>query len=504
MAEDTALYGILLNVIVLLPLFGAGVVALAPAKLAKYVGLTFAGGTALLSWVLYAEYVNYSGLEIATDGFVFQSVAEWFGPGVDIKWMTGVDGINIYLVLLTTLLFPLAMLYSWAHIRSQERGYYALLLLLMTGILGTFVALDLILFYVFFEIGLIPAFYLIGLWGGRDRRFAGMKFFIYTLVGSFLMLAGILTLGFVGGEAATLGFTSDWFVLKEVLDWGVYGSFLFWAFAIGFMVKTPLFPLHAWQPNAYDDAPTAGSALLAGLMSKMGAYGFIRFSLVLFPVETAENATVLATLAVVGILYGGMVAAVQFNLKRLIAFSSLAHMGFIVLGIFSLNSIALNGAVLQMVNHGITTAALFFLVGALYDRRQTADRRDYRGLAKVLPGLAFVFMLSMLASVGLPGLNGFVGEFLILTGAYQSAILPTWLTIAATFGVVIAAVYLLWMFRDVMFGTVLFPKESEPFEDLRPLEYAAVVPLVLIMVLLGVHAAPLNAQIEISLGAILP
>lgn len=406
---------------------------------------------------------------------------------LDAGFRIGIDGTSLLLVLLTTLIMPLAILASWKSIHLKLKEYYLLMLILQFGMTGVFIAMDTFLFYVFWELILIPMVFIIGVWGGKNKVYAAVKFFLYTLVGSLLMLVAILWLGFAA-EAQGIGFTTDLMKLRMVgpsIPMSVQ-YWLFLAFALSFCIKVPLFPFHTWLPDAHVQAPTAGSVILASLLLKMGTYGLIRFNLELFPQTSAELAGVMSLLAVIGIIYGALVAMVQTDFKKLVAYSSVSHMGFVVLGIFSLTVVGVQGAVIQMVNHGLSTGALFLCVGMLYDRRHTREISEYGGITKVMPRFAVLFTIAMMASVGLPGLNGFVGEFLTLLGAFNSPFLNNWAYgIAGATGVILAAVYLLWMYQRVMYGKNENP-ENQHLRDLTKMEYWQLVPLTILMIWIGV------------------
>src|SRR5262249_53829812 len=362
----------------------------------------------------------------------------------------GIDGISLFLVLLTTFLTPLAILSSWNSIDHRVKEYFVFMLVLETGMLGVFVALDLFLFYVFWEAMLVPMYFLIGVWGGQKRIYAAIKFFLYTMAGSVLMLVAIITLYFLNG-----GVSFDFPTILSGLQSGRVALnasqqyWLFLAFFIAFAIKVPLFPFHTWLPDAHVEAPTAGSVILAGVLLKMGTYGIVRFCLPLFPEAALEMAPLISMLAIVGIIYGALVAMVQPDLKKLVAYSSVSHLGFVVLGIFAFNAQGMEGAIYQMLNHGISTGALFLLVGMIYDRRHTRLIEDFGGLATPLPLFSTFFMIVTLSSIGLPLLNGFVGEFLILLGAFTANVLRG--VLAAT-GIIVSSVYMLWMYQRVVFG----------------------------------------------------
>jgi len=410
-----------------------------------------------------------------------------------VEYHLGVDGVSVLLALLTVLLTPLAVLASWRYIDRHVKEFHILLLLLTTGMLGVFFALDLFVFYVFWELMLVPMYFIIGVWGGEQRIYAAVKFFLYTFIGGLLMLVGILALYFYHEQATGVYTTS----LADLLALDVPGHLqlaLFVAFAVAFAIKVPMFPFHTWLPDAHVQAPVAGSVILAGVLLKMGTYGFYRFAMPLFPDAAREALPWIAGLAVVGIIYGAMVALVQPNLKKLVAYSSVSHLGFVMLGLFALNATGVQGSVIQMINHGISTGALFFICGMLYERRHTYQIEDFGGLASVMPWFAVVFMVVTLSSIGLPGLNGFVGEFLILVGMFQT---HPWMTGIATIGVILAAYYMLRMFQRVMFGGV-DREENRGLPDLSGREFAVLLPLVALIVWIGVYPAPFLSRTEPS------
>ena len=418
---------------------------------------------------------------------------------LDIKFMLGVDGVSAYMVLLTTLIFPLIVLYSWGKADKQEKLYYLMLLILETGVLGFFLSLDMLMFYVFFEMVLIPTCFFIGIWGGAKREIASMKFFLYTLVGSLLMLVAIIYMG-LNVEEGLL--TTDYFVIRDAIAAGDNPAFslgvqrwLFAAFAIGFAIKVPLFPVHTWQAITYSESSTTGSVILAAVLSKMGAFGFIRFCLPFFPEVSMEAAPFISALAVISIIYGAYLAVVQTNIKKLIAYASLSHLGFIILGIFAFTQEALSGDIIQMVAHGVATAAMFLLAGMLYERHKTKDFRSFRGIAKVAPRFTLFFMIAVLATVGLPGVSGFVGEFMILIGSFSSSVISGAFAVIAAAGVIIAAIYLLNMFRKMMFGESDEEMKTKIF-DLNGREMAVVLPLIALMFVIGLYASPFLTQIN--------
>lgn len=413
-----------------------------------------------------------------------------------IDYHLGVDGISLFMVALTAFLLPLSILAS-TSVDHRPKELMAALFLLEASLIGVFLALDLALFFVFFEVLLVPMYFIIGLWGGERRLEAALKFFLYTALGSAFLLAGII---FLSAQAHDqLGNIT--FNYLDMLDLELSRTAQFWlfgAFGIAFAIKVPLFPFHTWLPDAHTEAPTAGSVILAGVLLKMGTYGLLRFNLNLFPEATVELAGFLALLAVIGILYGAAVAVVQPDLKRLVAYSSVSHLGFVVLGLFALTSQGLEGGVLQMLNHGLTTGALFLLVGMIYERRHTRRIVDYRGLQKVMPLFAGFFLLTAFASMGLPGLNGFVGEFLILLGSYSRH--PV-LTVLAAFGVVLAAVYLLWAYERVFTGE---PEgDNKALTDIGLREVGILVPIAALIIFLGVYPKPALDRIEPSVELVL-
>ncbi len=444
--------------------------------------------TAIKSAGLAASLVTFGlsfvVLQLFQDGIANFQLSEshtWI-PQWGIRYALGVDGISIWLVMLTTLLTPVVFLSSWNAIHKHPKEYVIAFLIMEAAMIGVFVATDILVFYIFFELTLLPMYLVIGVWGGANRIYAAIKFFLFTISGSLLMLLGIIYLGFL--QYHEVG-RPDFSITH------LYGlsipmpaqAILFAAFALAFAIKVPLFPLHTWLPDAHVEAPTGGSIILAGVMLKMGTYGFLRFCLPLFPDATARYANLMIVLAVIGVIYGALVSWVQPDMKKLVAYSSVSHLGFCVLGIFALNQTAIEGSILQMVNHGLSTGALFLLVGVLYERRHTRMLADYGGLAATMPLYATLFVITVLASVGLPGLNGFVGEFLILAGSFKTH--PT-ATIAATAGVILAAIYLLWLVQRVFFGPVT-REENRSVPEIAWNEVAAMVPLIALMVWIGVY-----------------
>jgi NADH-quinone oxidoreductase subunit M len=463
-------------------------VALVPREsstVAKGVGLLVAGAEFVLSLFLLPGFQAIPGMQ-------FVEEAKWI-PASGISYHLGIDGLSLWLVILTTFLTPLALLGSWSSITSRVKEFNLLTLLLEAGMLGVFCSLDLFLFYVFWEAMLIPMYFLIGIWGHERRIYAAMKFFLYTMAGSVLMLVSFLVLYKASGLH-----TFDIAALASAPVPPALQTWLFLAFAVAFAIKVPVFPFHTWLPDAHVEAPTAGSVILAGVLLKMGGYGFLRLAMPIFPDAAQRFAPLIGALAVVGILYGALVALVQPDMKKLVAYSSVAHLGFVMLGIASLSTISVTGAIYQMLNHGISTGALFFMVGMLYDRRHTRLISEFGGIRAVMPWFSALFILVCLSSIAVPGFNGFVGEFLILIGSWQRN--PV-LTALAALGVILAAAYLLWMVQRVLYGEITNPK-NESLPDLSAREFAVLVPLVALALFMGV-ASPLFTQtIEPTANAI--
>jgi NADH-quinone oxidoreductase subunit M len=416
--------------------------------------------------------------------FQFAEMAEWL-PALGISYNVGIDGISLWLIMLTTFLMPIALLCSFEAIESRVKEYYFLLLALETGMLGAFVSLDVFLFYVYWEAMLIPMYFLIGIWGGKDRIYAAMKFFLFTLVGSLLMLVAIFYLAYQHKVQFGTFSTAALDLYKLQLAGGTFfspQSILFLAFALAFAIKVPLFPLHTWLPDAHVQAPTAGSFILAAILLKMGGYGFMRFAFPLFPQAVSYFQLTFMILGSIAIVYGAWVAMVQPDVKKLVAYSSVSHMGYVVVGLFSLNALGATGAYYQMLNHGISTGALFLLIGMIYERRHTREISAFGGITKVMPIFAVVFMIVTLSSVALPGTNGFVGEFLILLGAWKA---NPGLAILATTGVIFGAVYMLWMFQRVMFGPITHA-ENKDLKDLTAREGLVLAPMVVAIFVMGI------------------
>ena len=415
--------------------------------------------------------------------FQFVEMVPWIAAGpFQMNYHVGIDGISLWLVILTTFIMPIAVLSTWTAVEEKVKEYMICLLLLEVGMLGAFISIDLFLFYIFWEVMLIPMYFIIGIWGGKRKVYAAVKFFIYTMVGSLLMLVALIYLYFKagGGDFNLLNF------YQLSLDPATQ-TWLFLAFALAFAIKVPMFPLHTWLPDAHTEAPTAGSVILAAILLKMGTYGFVRFAMPLFPDATAKFTPLIATLAVIGIIYAALVAMVQEDVKKLVAYSSVAHLGFVMLGVFALNQQGVAGGMLQMLNHGVSTGALFLIVGFIYERRHTRLITDFGGLSKQMPVFPTIFMVVTLSSIGLPGTNGFVGEFLVLLGAFEGGL--RWYAVIATSGVILSAVYMLWMFQRVMFGELNNPK-NQTLKDLNAREIAIMAPLLVLIFFMGVYPTP--------------
>jgi NADH-quinone oxidoreductase subunit M len=479
-----------LSWLVFFPLLGAIVIAMLPrtAERAIRLGATFVALAELaFSLPLWWRY------RPGQPGWQFLERHDWL-PAIGARYTLGVDGISVLLVLLTTLITAIAVIGAWSSVEKRPREFYALLLALETGMLGTFLSLDLLLFYVFWEAMLIPMYLLIGAWGGPRRVYAAVKFFLYTMAGSVLMLVAILWLHALQRQATGVPtFELDAFYALPIAPHTQVWLFL--AFAVAFAIKVPMFPFHTWLPDAHVEAPTAGSVILAAVLLKMGTYGFIRFAIPLFPQASTQFGPWIAGLAVFGIVYGALVAMVQPDLKKLVAYSSVSHMGFAMLGLYAMNPQGFAGAMLQMLNHGISTGALFLLVGVIYERRHTRLIADFGGLWKPMPVFSTVFLLVMLSSIGLPGMNGFVGEFLVLLGAFRANV--WWAVVAAT-GVILSAVYMLWMFQRTVFGPVTHP-ENEKLADLSLRERLVFAPLLILIFWMGVMPQPFLDRMQPSL-----
>jgi NADH-quinone oxidoreductase subunit M len=430
--------------------------------------------------------------------FQFVERLPWI-PSIGAEYFLGVDGLSTLLILLTTMMGFIAVLSSWTAITERVKEYYISLLVLQTGMLGAFMALDFLLFFLFWEVMLVPMYFLIGIWGSANRLYSAIKFFLYTLVGSVVMLLGILALYFYN-HSVTGVYTFDVTRFQQItgmdpnLQW-----WIFLAFFLGFAIKVPMFPFHTWLPDAHTDAPTAGSVILAAVLLKMGTYGFLRFSLPILPDATHAFVPIMLTLCVIGIVYGALVALAQKDWKRLVAYSSVSHMAMVMLGMFALNPVGITGSIVQQLNHGISTGALFLLVGVVYERRHTREISEYGGLSKVMPVYAAVFLIMTMSSIGLPTLNGFIGEFLILLGVWVKSKL--WAFVAAS-GVVLGATYMLYLYQRTMFGKVENPK-NERLPDLSIREFATFAPLIVLAVWIGLYPAPFLVRLDASVKKIM-
>lgn len=478
----------ILTLMVALPAVTALVIAFLDPERREQIRVVAMAG-ALLTFAL--SIVLLVRFTVGDAGFQMEETAQWI-PQWGITYRLGVDGISLLLVVLTAFIQPLVLLATWNQ-EHRAKGFFASLMILQAALVGVFLALDLVLFYVMFEVMLVPMYALIGIWGSGNRHYAALKFFLYTLVGGLLMLVGILYLYFAAGATSF-----DYDVIRQVQLTDTQQLWLFLAFFAAFAIKVPMWPLHTWLPDAHTEAPTAGSVVLAAVMLKIGGYGFLRFSLPLFPDATQRLAPLMLALAVIGILYGALVAMVQSDIKRLVAYSSVSHLGFVVLGIFALQSTAGAGAVVQMVNHGLSTGALFLLIGMLYERAHTREIASYSGLLKAAPVFGGLFLITAMSSIALPGLNGFVGEFPILIGTYQAV---PWAAVLSVFGVILAALYLLWAYQRMFHGPV--EGKAVGFVDLDRREIAVLVPLIALMLGIGLYPKPLYDRVNPSVERVL-
>ncbi len=494
----------LITLVLFLPMVGFTILMFMREEQASQIRWT-ALGVSIVTFV--ASLLLWAGFDSSQPGLQMVQRWDWL-PTYGISYYVGIDGLSLLLVILTTFIMPLAILSSFrAHVlheRGREKLYYMFMMLLEWAMIGVFVVQDLMIFYIFWEITLVPMYFLIGIWGAEKRVYAAVKFFLYTMAGSILMLLAILYVGLQAGTFAlpeiianvqngTLVFPGDGLFSTQ--------SFLFLGFLIAFAIKVPIWPLHSWLPDAHVQAPTAGSVILAGVLLKMGTYGIVRFCLPMFPDASVQWAPIIATLAVIGIIYGAWVSYAQQDVKKLVAYSSVSHLGFVVLGIFALNAQGLSGATLQMVNHGLSTGGLFLLVGMLYERRHTKDINAYGGIWKVMPLLGGISLFVTLSSMGLPGLNGFIGEFTILMGTFGSDVLGFFFALFATLGVILAAVYMLYMFQKVFMGEVTKP-ENENLEPLHWQEIAVMIPLIIAILWIGLQPAPFFQTMDASVNAL--
>jgi len=482
-----------LSIILFTPLAGAFVILLIDKRQEDTIRW-IANAVAFLGFIVSVPlwfWYNSSSAD-----FQFVERASWI-PSVGAEYFLGVDGLSVLLILLTTLMGAIAVMSSWTAITERVKEYYIFLLLLQTGMLGAFMALDFLLFFLFWEVMLVPMYFLIGIWGSANRLYSAIKFFLYTLVGSVVMLLGILALYFYN-HSATGVYTFDVTQLQKLsvpydLQWWV-----FLAFFLGFAIKVPMFPFHTWLPDAHTDAPTAGSVILAAVLLKMGTYGFLRFSLPILPDATRHFVPMVALLCIIGIVYGALVALAQKDWKRLVAYSSVSHMAMVMLGMFALNPVGITGSIVQQLNHGISTGALFLIVGIVYERRHTRELSEYGGLSKVMPVYAAIFLVMTMSSIGLPTLNGFIGEFLILQGVFVTS--KAWAFFAAS-GVVLGAAYMLYLYQRTMFGKIENPK-NERLPDLSHREFATFAPLLILAVWIGLYPSPFLVRLETSVQRI--
>jgi NADH-quinone oxidoreductase subunit M len=487
----------LLSIILWLPTLGALLLVLLPRgndTLYRQVALGISTVTFIISLALPSAFMGAMQTDV---GMKFMESYQWI-PSWGINYLIAVDGLSLWLIVLTTFLTPIAILSAWQSITSQVRIFQALMLLLETAMLGVFVAQDLFLFYVFWEFSLIPMAFIIGIWGSSDRIYAAVKFFLYTFAGSVLMLVAIIVLSMLGNTFNLLEIAAGLQNGTLLLDTAM-ARWLFGAFFLAFAIKVPLWPFHTWLPDAHVQAPTPGSVILAGVLLKMGTYGIIRFNLLLFPEASRWAAPAIAILAIIGIIYGAAVAFAQSDMKKLVAYSSVSHMGFIVLGIFALNVEGISGATLQMVNHGLSTGALFYVVGIIYERRHTREIKEYGGLWSAMPIYGGLTLVIVLSSAGLPGLNGFIGEFTIMQGAYIAPDLGWPYLGFAVLGVILAAVYLLRMFGGVFMGELTNP-ENKQLKDLDTRELVSLVLLIIPIVIIGIYPNLFFAQMQGSIA----
>ncbi len=484
----------LLSLIMFTPLVGA-VLLLFVSKHSENTIRWIANGFAVLGFLVSLPL--WFWLDQSTSDWQFVERLSWI-PSIGAEYFIGVDGFSALLILLATLMGSIAILSSWTAITERVKEYYIFLLLLQTGMIGAFVSLDFLLFFVFWEVMLVPMYFLIGIWGSTNRLYSAIKFFLFTLVGSVIMLLGILAVYFYHHEVTGV-YTFDITRFHELnmpfdLQWWV-----FLAFFLGFAVKVPMFPFHTWLPDAHTDAPTAGSVILAAVLLKMGTYGFIRFSLPILPEATQAFVPWVVWLSIIGIIYGALVAMAQRDWKRLVAYSSVSHMGMVMLGMFALTPVGITGSIVQQINHGISTGGLFLLVGVVYERRHTREISEYGGLSKIMPAYAAVFLVMTMSSIGLPTLNGFIGEILILQGIF--VVNKVWAAFAAT-GIVLGAAYMLWLYQRTMFGTVNNPK-NEGLADLSLREFATFTPLLILAVWIGLYPKPFIDRLDTSVDRVM-
>jgi NADH-quinone oxidoreductase subunit M len=490
---DNAAHFPLLSLILFTPLVGAGILMLVPKTAENAIRwianlVTFAGF--LVSLPLWFQYDQTNA------DYQFVERLPWI-PSIGAEYFIGIDGFSSLLILLTTMMGFIAVLSSWTAITERVKEYYIFLLFLQTGMIGAFISLDFLLFFLFWEVMLVPMYFLIGIWGSANRLYSAIKFFLYTLVGSVVMLLGILALYFAFYKATGV-YSFDItqyqaFNFAPNLQWWV-----FLAFFLGFAIKVPMFPFHTWLPDAHTDAPTAGSVILAAVLLKMGTYGFIRFSLPILPEATRAFVPMVVTLSIIGIIYGALIAMAQKDWKRLVAYSSVSHMAMVMLGMFALNPVGITGSIVQQLNHGISTGALFLLVGVVYERRHTREISEYGGLSKVMPVYAAIFLFMTMSSIGLPALNGFIGEILIMQGIF--VVNKVWAGVGAA-GIVLGAAYMLWLYQRTMFGKIENPK-NENLPDVGLREFATFVPLIILAVWIGLYPTPFLNRLNTSVAKV--
>ncbi len=471
----------ILSLLIFIPVAGVCLLAFIPAKninALRFTALGAAGVDLLLSAALLF------GFDASTYKMQFVERVPWI-PDIGVEYFLGIDGMSLLLVLLATFIAMISVLCSWSAVQDRVKGFMTCMLLMEAGMIGVFVSLDLVLFFLFWEIGLVPMYFMIGIWGGERKLYATIKFFLYTMFGSVFMLVGILALYYAHGNI-TGQYTFNLLNLYEVtypykLQWWVFLTFF-----LGFAIKVPIFPFHTWLPDAHVEAPTAGSVILAGILLKMGTYAFLRFNLPLLPSASIAFTPFILVLSVIGIIYGAFLALAQQDIKKLVAYSSVSHLGFVMAGIFAMNQQGIEGGILQMVNHGISTGALFLIVGMIYERRHTRRIENFGGLARVMPVFAAFAMVIVFSSIGLPGTNGFIGEILILIGVFRANTLAA---VLATTGIILGAVYMLWMYQRIMFGRITRP-ENKALKDLNPREVLTLVPIIILIVWIGVYPKP--------------
>ncbi|MFQ5542906.1 MAG: NADH-quinone oxidoreductase subunit M [Nitrospiria bacterium] len=495
---EANVYGFpLLSLIAYLPLAGAIGISFMKKEDTKAI-MQACFGVSIVT--MFVSFLLVPGFDSSSADMQFMEQVAWI-PSIGVEYAFGIDGISLLMIVMTSILTPIAIISSYSSVQMRIKEYYVVILLLETGMLGVFMSLDFFLFYIFWEIMLVPMYFMIGIWGGGRRLYSAIKFFLYTLFGSLFMLLGILAIYFLNGDPAygTGQYTFSILELQKLnLPLNPFQYWLFLAFFLGFAIKVPMFPFHTWLPDAHTDAPTAGSVLLAGILLKMGTYGFVRFCLPIFPDAAHYFVPLICGLALVGIVYGALVALAQKDIKRLVAYSSVSHLGFVMLGMFALNTHGITGSILQMVNHGVSTGALFLLVGMIYERRHTRLIADFGGLSSRMPIYSAFFAVTMFSSMGLPGLNGFVGEFLILVGAFEANKIYAGI---AVIGIILGAAYMLWLFQRMMFGPLDKP-ENQKIMDMNRREIGYMIPLVIFMFWIGLFPKPFIRVMEPAVAKI--